>query len=132
MIRGATLKLRKLLFKLLCCKKIFFVYFAGVVIFSCMVMLEAINISNRQYHSIFKWLTNESVLLLLIFFLALHLYNTYKNCLYFISPDINVFIHLGIKNKKIKVYLQQLFALSTIIVMMLSSLIIWILFSINT
>lgn len=126
------MNLQKLLFKLLCHKKLIFIYLAGVIIFSYMIMLEISNIFDYQYNSVSNWLSDECVLLSLILLLVIHLYNTYRNCLYFISSDIDVLVNLGMEPHKIKMRLKRLFTFSTIFIALLSYFFIWILFSINT
>ena len=121
-----------MLFKLLLTKRLVLVYLIGVMICTSMMMLEAMNIVNNQYHSLSDWLRDEFVLLFLILIMLIQLYNTYRNCLLFISKEKCILVDIGLEKKKMDLYLWAIFWGCTVFVGVCSAAGIVIAFSINT
>lgn len=117
--------LKNKFFKILFYQKLFILYLIGVFILTNMVTLEAINIINKNYTSIFNWLKNELVLLFLILFLFIHLYTIYKNCLHVISPEISIFNLIGLSKHEILMKINKIFIFCTILIFLFFSSLNW-------
>lgn len=131
MVLRFDLRLTKMLFQLLLRKKLVLVYLIGVMICTSMLILEAMNIVNNQYHSLIDWLRDECVLLFLILIMLFQLYNTYRNCLFFISKEKGILIDIGLEKKRIDRYLWMIFFGCTVFVGVCSAVGIVIAFLMN-
>ncbi len=110
------MRLQKLFIRVMCNKKVYVLYLIGIAIFFSMVLLEINNIRTRHYPSFFQWISDECILLLLLFFMVFYLYNTYRNCWIFMESEIHVFTTIGVTRKRVKRYVNQIFVLGTAIV----------------